>query len=574
MRRVKGTQCTAFFVGIALSVVLSLEGQTGAKHPPQDVPPLEPPAGPASRTIHREGSTDTQVLNRALDLIQKNDFSGAAKLLRPAVASSPSDGRLHHYYGYALLRTEQVPAAKREFETAVKLNPENFYAEYFLGFIAYSQGDFSQAAHHFERLIADGHSVYDTYQRLSLAYMHSGNLTKAMGPLQTLIQKSPYDGSLHFQLAKILEKMGRRSEAQEEFESAERLNRADRDSIRELHELSQALEAGRNDRAVELRNQMIGHFEGKAELLTSLGILLADKELYNEAAQPLQMAAQLLPKSYEAQFNLGLNLLKQGGAAEAERYLQVAVALRPDSFQANSTLAVLYINEEHFQEAIERLLVARRAAPEDVNISVLLGQQYLRAGQAGKAIPVLAEAVRLRSDNPDIWYLMTQAYEKDSRYEDALRTAQKSAGLFPSNARSHLEVGFELVNMGHYEEAKPYAQKALQIDSSFVPAYNLLGDIESRSGEYDSALHFYQSAGRLAPTNLDARVGIAKSLILLKRYAEALAELQDALKTFPDSPDLYFHLTQVYTRLGERDQAARADATFRRLRPGDAPAPR
>ena len=61
---------------------------------------------------------------------------------------------------------------------------------------------------------------------------------------------------------------------------------------------------------------------------------------------------------------------------------------------------------------------------------------------------------------------------------------------------------------------------------------------------------------------------------LLKRNSEALTELQDALKIYPDSPELYFHLAKVCVRLGEREEAARAPAIFRRLRAGEASAPR
>jgi tetratricopeptide (TPR) repeat protein len=509
-----------------------------------------------------------------VELIQKNDFSSASTLLQRAVALAPTDANVHHYLGYALLRTEQVSAAKKEFETACRLNPENSYSEYFLAFIAFSQANFNQAAYLFERLVASGHPVYDTRKQLSLAYMHLGNLSKAMTTVQIALQETPWDGSLHFQLARIYQKMGRDAEAQAEFGTSERLNRADRDSTQELYELSEALEAGQKDRALALRDKMIGHFDGKPELLTSLGILLGDKGLYNEALQPLRLSAELQPKSFEAQFNLGLNLLKLGQASQAEKCLQEAVKLRSDSFQANSTLAVLYINENRSPEAIERLLTAHRLAPEDANILVLLGQQYLQVNEAKKAIPACEEAIKLKPDNPGIWYLLIQAYEKDERYQDALRTAQKAAQLFPSDARSCLEVGYELVNMGHYQDAKPYAQRALQIDTSFVPAYNLLGDVDSHHGDYESALQAFQRARSLAPDNIEARVGIGKTLILLKRYSEALAELQDTLKIHPNSPELYFHLAQVYIHLGKREEAAQASATFRRLRATDASEPR
>jgi Flp pilus assembly protein TadD len=340
-----------------------------------------------------------------VETIQKKDFSTALTLLRKAATLAPEDANVHHYLGYTLLQTEQINEAKKEFETALRLNPESFYTEYFLAFIAFSQGDFNQAARHFDRLIASGHPIYDTYKRSSLAYMHVGNLSKAMTTAQRALQQTPADGSLHFQLAKIYQKIGRDAEAQAEFETSERLNRADRDSIRELHELSEAIEAGQKERAIEMRDRMIDQFTGKPELLSSLGILLGDKGLYDEALQPLRLATQLEPNSYEAQFNLGFNLLKLGQYSEAEPSLRKALELRPDSFEANSTLAVLFINQDRSKEAIERLQATHSISPEDANILVLLGQQFLKTDNAPKAIQALHQAINLKPDKPEIRYL-------------------------------------------------------------------------------------------------------------------------------------------------------------------------
>ena len=64
--------------------------------------------------------------------------------------------------------------------------------------------------------------------------------------------------------------------------------------------------------------------------------------------------------------------------------------------------------------------------------------------------------------------------------------------------------------------------------------------------------------------------GVAGNLIRLKRYDEALAELQVALKTHPQDAGLYFNLMQAYVRTGRRDEASKAAATYQQLHDAEA----
>jgi len=92
-----------------------------------------------------------------------------------------------------------------------------------------------------------------------------------------------------------------------------------------------------------------------------------------------------------------------------------------------------------------------------------------------------------------------------------------------------------------------------------------LGDAQSRKGQYEAALASFQRALRLDPQNLLALRGAGHSLIYLKRYREALQEFEEAIKIYPGDSELYFELSQVQARMGNREKAAEATATFQRL---------
>ena len=161
--------------------------------------------------------------------------------------------------------------------------------------------------------------------------------------------------------------------------------------------------------------------------------------------------------------------------------------------------------------------------------------------------------------------MLVEAYQEKNDFQNALIAAQDAAQQFPNAPRAVYEVGQQLANLGHYQQARPYAEKALQMDSTMVDAYNLLGDIESRSGQYDAAVKTFTSAKALNPKDRMALGGIGENLIRLGRLQDAVSELNQAIAAEPEDSDLYFNLIQAYMRLGQRQKAAQAEAAFQKF---------
>ena len=524
------------------------------------------PAAQSAEATQGDLTGQAQVLfRRAADLIDKNQFSAAVQLLQDTLKLAPDSPSAHHYLGYALWKENQWGAAAREFQTAHALDPRNAYTLYFLGNIAQSTGNIADAIRYYEAELALDKPLFDTYQILGQAYFVRGETRKARAMIEQAIQLFPWDGSLHYQLAKIAKRTGRLSEAQQELETSERLKKIDRASIKKLLELSVAIQEGRTDRVSSIRQELVAQTPSDAETLQTLGLLLGRGSYYLDALEPLEQAAQMLPDSYEPHYNLGLTQLKLGRDGAAETALKRAVELRPDSFESNSTLAVLYVSQNRNREAIERLRAALQARPEDEKILALLGDQYLLADEAAAAVPALREAIRLKPDKPETRHLLIQAYQHEKDFTSALIAAQEGAKLFPSDGRFQYDIGSQLANLGRYGDALAYAEKSVRLDPSLVEGHDLVGDLKYRRGEYDQALASFQRAKSLDATDLEAFRGIGQTLIRLKRYSEAVIELNSALLVHPDVSEFYHDLSQAYIRLGDREKAAQASAKFQQL---------
>ncbi|MBZ5561504.1 MAG: tetratricopeptide repeat protein [Acidobacteriia bacterium] len=505
------------------------------------------------------------LFRRAADLIYKDRPAEAIPLLRKALELAPNEGRIHHYLGWALMVGSQLPAAQREFETALKLEPGNVYSEYFLALTLDMQGSREKAFTLYEAILASGNVIYDTYARLGQAYARKKELNKALPMIQQALRQTPWDGALHYQLANIYRQMGRKAEAEEEFATGERLKRKDQSSIQKVLELSEAVRQKDAPRVSALRRELMSQSGDDPELMTWLGVILGQGGLYTDALLPLQKAAALGPCSYETCYNLGLTLVKLEREQEAEEPLKKALALRPESYEANVVLSIIYVNQNQNREAIERLRAAQQAQPESIRVLMLLGQQYLQGWFLQDAINTFREVLRLKPDALEARYLLIEAYQNDKAYDKALEAARDAVKLYPRDARAHYEIGHQLANLGHYQEGRRYFEEALRLDPSLVEAHVWLGDLNSRSGQYEAALRNFRRARELDPRDMDAVRGVGQSLIRLKRYPEALTELQKSIADYPEDAELYLQLSQVYGRLGKLAEAEQARGTFQKL---------
>lgn len=299
--------------------------------------------------------------------------------------------------------------------------------------------------------------------------------------------------------------------------------------------------------------------------MDSTGVLLGKGGYYTQGIEPFERAIQLAPNNFEPRFDLGFTLLKLGQTAAAEAQLEQALPLAPESPEVNKLLAVMYVNQNQTQKAIERLQVAKQTAPDDPRILALLGEQYLAGHYVSKAIPCLTEVIQRDPGNAAPYFLLIEAFQDQDNFEGALKVAQNGTARFPKNARLVYEEGQQLANIGNYQKARPYAEQAIEMDPNLVDAYDLLGDILFKRGDYAGALTNFRKAHNIKPTDKLALKGIADSLIGLKRFQPALTELKQATAVLPEYDQLYFDLVQVYMRLGEREQAEQAEKMFQQL---------
>jgi tetratricopeptide (TPR) repeat protein len=107
------------------------------------------------------------------------------------------------------------------------------------------------------------------------------------------------------------------------------------------------------------------------------------------------------------------------------------------------------------------------------------------------------------------------------------------------------------------DQAKKHLQQELEIDPANAGAEYISGELARQSEDFAAAEQHFARASKLDPNFADAFVGLGMSLIAQKKYQQAIAPLESAVKLQPGSPVAHYGLGTAYARTGRKEDAER-----------------
>ena len=327
---------------------------------------------------------------------------------------------------------------------------------------------------------------------------------------------------------------------------------------------------------------------------------------YAAAQQAYEALRRLSPDTAEVHARLGLVYFQQRKFAEAIEPLERALALKRTLPTIEVLLAMARSELGRFEPALAGL---RRGFTDDTDPVVQrmaglhLQRAYTALGRDREAVEVALELSRRHPDDPEVLYhsarlLANFAYLQTMRLADvapgsiwlhqAAGEADESQGLYdaaiaeyrqvlalaPRRPGIHFRIGRALLASGEggatASDRVPEALKAfeaeLEIDPTNANAAYEIAEIRRRGAELEPARTFFERALQHHPDFAQARVGLARTLIALRRFADALPHLEAVVAVQPGNQVAHYQLAQAYRALGRPADQERALATFTRLR--------
>ena len=143
------------------------------------------------------------LLYQAISEKHLKHFDVASALLRRAVQLGLNSVEVHLELGNVSLALGSLTEARREYETCLKINPENPTATFNQGLVLRKMGEATQAENFYKRALKLNPDFYEPALELANAYSERRLLTEAIDLLRPLVRRNPNDRSARLLLVKV-----------------------------------------------------------------------------------------------------------------------------------------------------------------------------------------------------------------------------------------------------------------------------------------------------------------------------------------------------------------------------------
>ncbi|KAI0665010.1 protein prenylyltransferase [Cubamyces menziesii] len=235
----------------------------------------------------------------------------------------------------------------------------------------------------------------------------------------------------------------------------------------------------------------------------------------------------------------------------------------------------------HLQKNIKLSFLAQELLsidPKSPQAWIAVGNCFSLQKEKTQALTCFRRAAQL---DPTCAYAYTL-----SGHESIDEDLNKAINFFQSALRAdarHYNAWYGLgtcyMRMSKLRLAEYHFRKASEIHPQNAVLLGCVGMVQERYMKYDKALELFNRAILYSPENALVRYHRAKILIAMKRYTEALKDLQYLRDTSPEESNVLFQLAKVYRLLGDnvkftqllaevRDVAPKSLAKIRKLTEG------
>jgi tetratricopeptide (TPR) repeat protein len=123
---------------------------------------------------------------------------------------NPQDADAHYQLGLIHLKRRHLDAARRYFESALKIDPDDAEYHYYLGRVYELKEEWGRALEQYEETyrLNPEYALGDIFREVGKGYLHTGNVEKGIEFLKFFLIKRGSDPEGRYWLAVALQKMG------------------------------------------------------------------------------------------------------------------------------------------------------------------------------------------------------------------------------------------------------------------------------------------------------------------------------------------------------------------------------
>jgi putative PEP-CTERM system TPR-repeat lipoprotein len=262
------------------------------------------------------------------------------------------------------------------------------------------------------------------------------------------------------------------------------------------------------------------------------------------------------PNNLEARKLLAATQMKVGQPAKAVRTLQpVADGRGSEDAQLLAMLGAALAQTGDMRTAVSYLERAVAKDPGNAGLRAQLGATQVAQGNVAEGIGALEQAVQQDTQGrADITLIITHLQAKD--FDKARDAAKRLQEKQPRSANGFTLAGLVELNRGDRAAAKAAFRKALEVKPDDRNASRQLAAIAVTENAFDEGRKYLQNILSRHPGDVEFLIFMSQLETRAGRPRESLAQLEEALRTNPNSKLALVTVARVYLLTGEARKAS------------------
>jgi len=329
--------------------------------------------------------------------------------------------------GLALHRRGAVADAAARYAEALRVEPGNADAHYYLGMLACQQGRFVEGEGRARQSLASDPCYVGAYVLLGRALAALGRHEEALKSFERAIALSPDLAGAHGHRADVLSELGRYVEAVESYDRALALapeavedwfNRGA--ALADLRRYEEAVASF--EHAIAKRPDFTDAHLRRAKALSDLG-------RHDDALEAIDKMLAIDANSAEAWLGRGNVLNKLKRYEEACIAFDRALSLKPNLAEATLGSGNAFTHLKRLEDAFAAYERALKMQPDFAEALLGRGNVLIRQKRLDAALDAYDRALALKPDLAEAWLGRGNAFKDLARYDDALAAYDRALAI-------------------------------------------------------------------------------------------------------------------------------------------------
>jgi tetratricopeptide (TPR) repeat protein len=326
----------------------------------------------------------------------------------------------------------------------------------------------------------------------------------------------------------------------------------------------QLMQAGKFHDAELLWRQVVQADPKSAAAHANLGVTLSALDDISQAAAQYRKSLQLEPNQPGVSFDLGVAEFRQGHFAEAIPPLE-AVRKKHDDPRLPLLIGMSYFGLHEYGRAVPLLTQASAAQPRNLELHRVLANSCLWSSNYDCALSEFKTILTTNPDSAQAHMMMAEALDAMGRTPEALEELRAGERLSPTEPMLHFELGYLEYKQHDLQNATLEFKREVELNPGSALAYAYLGDIALQNNDNIKA-------AELLKKSINLQNDLRLAYFDLGCVDENQNHDQDAIHSFeraealdPSQPDAHYRLARLYRATGQHQKAQAEFAKTRSL---------